>query len=352
MSTEKTTWFEYIRVKDIEEIIVKSASKSEPENFSERTFGLHYLGESYCSLLNCKDILYNFRENFKQTYFNKYEDITDLKDILKDIHSVFNQLIKVNGYLYITFDIFFEIMDETISISEISSNIKDSYDFSMNRIYDVLTEIINSISLSENCYNYTTSVNGLSLPPVLLNAVRFFEDDYSCLSHTYTIKNIDELLKVSSYQIITNKIHLKKCIYPNCNKYFTTDKGQTRYCENPCPDNPLETCRSIRKNIDRSSDTQEDWEIALDISEQQLNRIRTRFYDNIGNKNLSQRKREMISNNKEKLSDITKELKRRIKGNHKGKRKFYLKIYEEFLNEVETNLKSSPSVFKIKKPNY
>ena len=61
----------------------------------------------------------------------------------------------------------------------------------------------------------------------------------------------------------------------------------------------------------------------------------------------------MIINNSKILKNVSADLRRKIKANSiEPQYNNYLKIYKNFLDEVESNLKSSPKVFKIKKPKY
>lgn len=302
------------------------------------------LGTCLCSLLNSIDALEKLDDDIK----NNISKYIISNDVATNLSLIYKKLISISKYFYITEFEFYNCMANIKKAIQENTN-TNIYNIYQENINYVLSQFIGQIMEIMN-FIKSKHRSTIYIPSSIVNC-KFGNTVNNGLQYTYHVANIYDLLRVSYYQILISRIHIRKCSYPNCTKYFITTRGQTRYCENPCPDNPSETCRSIKKNINHNLDC-EDWEINLSDLEKQLNRIRTRFYDNINNKNITQRKREVIFNNKEKLKEIVKELKRRIKGNSSKERMYYLKIYEEFLNEVETNLNLSPSVFKIKKPNY
>lgn len=304
------------------------------------------LGYAFCSLLNCVEEIEQFKLKVENN-ISKYIKDKSANNAIDNIRLIFNELIKINKYLVITENTFTECAEriaERVSF-KINRDIVKIIEIYKNYVSSTLDKIIKSISHGK--YLITHNKDTIHLPPSYTSFKVRHKKPQPAI-YEYTLSNIDELIRVSYYHLMLNKYHIKQCIYPNCNKYFFTLTGQTRYCENPCPADSTQTCRSIRKNYECDS-VQEPWEYELSNLEKQLTRVRTRYYDNRQrSKNIKQK--ELISNNYEKLKRITNTLKTYIKGASEEKRVEYLQIYKDFLNEVETNLNSSPCIFKIKKP--
>lgn len=346
MAKYKENFYHFIFENNLEKFVMSSRCPEIVDGInSHDTTNVNSIGTCICTLFNSLDEIKKIRNNIMNTNKNiKYDEI------FENVISIYKQLISIDRHFYIAE---FDFIDFTASIRSYlqkhkDANISDIYKLRMNLFlkYDIINPI------EERICNITSKHIKYASMPRHTISYKFVSETANITQYDYRVNSIYDLISASSYQIAINKLFIKKCKYHNCNKYFVTSRRQTRYCENPCPDDPSQTCRSIRKTIDRSLDIQEEWEIDLDDLEIQLNRIRTRFYDNIKNIHTTQRKREIISNNQQKLKDITHELKRRIKGTTASKRDSYLKIYKNFLNEVEDNLNLSPSVFKIKKPKY
>lgn len=300
------------------------------------------LGTCFCALLNSLEDLKNFKKEFNSNVNNYIIS----NDFSKSVISVYNKITNISEYFRITRFAFKKCT------SKINKNISNN-DFTsiyVKEINDILKHIIDSIEYAK--YDIKEREHKFLIFPTTFIRYNYNKKKFLEIQYTYIVQDIIELLRVSYYQLILNKIYIKQCKYPNCHKYFVSSRGQTRYCENSCPDNQTKTCRSIRKTIDRNTEKQESWEKQFDELEKKLNKIRTRFYDNIHKKSINTKEKEIINNNYIKLKKIVSELKRYIKGNTGNKREYYLKIYAEFLNEVENNLNLSPSVFKIKKPKY
>lgn len=305
------------------------------------------LGCAFCSLLNSKDKIEQFKHKLEKNISN-YIKNENSNNVFNDIKLIFTEFIKINNYLVLTENSFIEcissIMDE-LSIVPRTTTIIEIY---KNCLSHTLDNIIKCIYNGEYLINHR--VNEILLPSVYFS-FKIRDKNILSNSYEYTVSSIDELIKISYYQLMLNKYHIKHCIYPNCNKVFTAPVGQAKYCENPCPDNPNHTCRSIPKNFNRKEDVQSPIEKEVDNLNEKLKRLREqyRYYAKIKKQ---KQKKEMIINNAEILKNVSTDLRRKIKGHSSECQAKYLKVYKDFLNEIESNLKSSPKEFKIKKPKY
>lgn len=302
------------------------------------------LGYAFCSLLNSEQEIEKFKlkiENNISTYI-KNESTSNVFDYIK---LIFSEFIRINKYLIITENSFIKCIGQIMDELSIFPRTKTIIEIYKECLSQTLGSIIKSIYTSKELINH--NVNEIHLPSVYFS----FKVKTKPAIYEYTLSNIEELLNVSYYQLMLNKYHIKKCIYPNCNKLFVHHRGQTKYCENPCPDNPNKTCRSITRNLNRRGRVSQ-IEIELDDNlEPQLKRIKQKYRD-YSKRQTQKQKKEMILSNLNVLKTVSSELKRKIKGNSTDIQDYYLKIYKNFLNELETNLKSSPKIFKIKKPKY
>ena len=169
----------------------------------------------------------------------------------------------------------------------------------------------------------------------------------------YSINNLRDLLNVSIYALVKNGYHLKKCNY--CGKYFVTKRGQTRFCSNPSPINPSKTCKEIPKRIYNSNDeniiTESDLSKAIYSLEPQYCRVKTIFYDSY-KREVDIAKKDLIIQNRQKFMNIVRKLKKEIRGSNNSNYNSLIKIYSNFLNNVEGNLKLNPKQFNIVEPTY
>ena len=251
------------------------------------------LGYAFCSLLNCVEEIEQFKLKVENN-ISKYIKDKSANNAIDNLRLIFSELIKINKYLAITENSFTECSELISKRLALKTNREPSKIVQIYKTYisSTLNEIIKSISNGKDLITYNRDT--IYLPPVYTSFKVRNKKPQPAL-YEYTLSNIDELIKVSYYHLMLNKYHVKQCIYPNCNKYFFTSTGQSRYCENPCPADSTQTCRSIRKNYEGDS-VQEPWEYELSNLEKQLTRVRTRYYDNRQrSKNINQK--ELISNN-------------------------------------------------------
>lgn len=310
------------------------------------------LGTAFCSLLNSENDILSFKDNFKKNWKEYFISDTPT-DVYKGINLIFQEFVSINKYFVFTQNNFTHCnkVIESINTRKTSDSQHYKYSgslktiaifqiqFSLTSIYRDIIGIAETINSKDN--------NKINPPPVFLKSnTRGNEYPYR-----YNINNIKDLITSSYYQLLKNKYHIKQCEYPNCNKYFVTKLGQTRYCNNPCPADPTQTCNQIPKKISSDKDF-EKWENDLSLLDKLLNKINTRYLDKLKNEKNKQ-KQETIINNKIILLNISKDLRKYIKGvNDDNKRNNYIKIYQDFLNDIENNLNLNPPIFKIKKIKY
>lgn len=301
------------------------------------------LGTAFCSLINSKNDINIFKNNILAN-ISKYIQYESVED---NLNFIFKKFVSVNEYFILTHYLFF--MGYKAITDDLKNNVNndDILDIYKNNLNIIFNQIITGLHRNDELFSYSNK--GYYLPEAIIT----FDENQKNIKYNYTVfKNFELVLTASYYQFFVNKLHLKKCNYPKCNKLFTTSYGQTKRCENPCPDNPNFTCRSVSRNFDRHNEVQSPLEREVDYLGEQLKRLceQYRYY---ASTEKQKRKREMIINNSKILKNVSADLRRKIKANSiEPQYNNYLKIYKNFLDEVESNLKSSPKVFKIKKPKY
>lgn len=334
--------FNYIHSKDGEILKQYENISQLKEDYS--SFNMIPLGIIYCSLLNSKSKLQEYIDNFNLNY--SFTPSTDIEFFLKSIYSINKDIIKISPY--------FKII--TISLIKLLSNITSmSYPEINNRyisykkdINKIFTDTINSITEAENYYYGNGKFSSYDLPQMSIIPVK--SSNNIELMHSFIINTIDELLRASAYALFTQKYHLKKCNI--CEKFFTTTRGQTRFCDNPCPYNENYTCRTIPKNLPLDENMESHGDMIVNSYFLQVKRINER-YRSIAKREKDINTQKEILNNKKKFLKIINELRPRIrKGESKEKIDYYAKIYKNFLDEVDTNLKLFPPNYILKKPKY
>ena len=285
------------------------------------------LGTCYCSLLNAIDKLENYVAQFK----NKYCNISNIDQL--NLNTIIRDLKKISPY--------FEIL---------SIDLNSSSNMDINKLNHILEYTIMILKKADAYYNDLKNGKqtfGLPSMTIIQSA------DKTTYFKSYNITNILNLLYVSAYTLFNNKYHLKKCLY--CGKYFVTTKGQTRFCDNPSPINPLKTCKQIPKMIYNDDDDDKIPETDLSRSIYSLEpiycRIKTNFYDS-NKKETDNEKKEFIMQNRKYFMTIVKKLKKEIKGSSEANSKYLIKVYSDFLATVEHNLKLSSKQFKVDPPKY
>lgn len=303
------------------------------------------LGYALCSLLNSEKDIKKFKLKIEKnisTYI-KNESTNNVFDYIK---LIFSEFIRINKYLVITENCFIECIDQIMNKLSIFPRTKTIIEIYKECLSQTLDIIIKSIYTGKELIKY--NVNEIHLPSVYFS-FKIRDKKTQSVIYEYTLSNIDELIKVSYYQLMLNKYRIKNCKNPDCNKFFIPSSKQV-WCNNPSPDNPNCTCQELQKTLNRKGEVSE-LEREIDDLNVKLKQFREQ-YRYYANNATQKRKKEMIINNAEILKNISKDLKRKIIGNSNDTQANYLKIYKNFLNEIETNLKSSPKIFKIKKPKY
>lgn len=339
MSEFERVWYDFIYTKNKEEIIIRQDAK----NDYIELFNIKELGTCFCSILNCKDEISKFKNDFNN-YIKKYSKKLTIFNTTKEITETFTKLFKINNYLCITKNSFDSITAEARYLDD-----DDFFRFFIDCTNSILEGILEQITFFENFYFGEKIPTNFIIPSFLFDG---YNDDTDApfFSYTYTINTIYELLSVSCYLIMMDKLHLKRCKL--CGKYFVTSRGQTRFCNNQCPTNPNETCRSVRKTQELDSFDQESWEIEIDNLKPAVYASRQFFADKIKRTN-NQREKNMLLHNKKKYASIINELGTIIKGSSEKDRNTYLNIYKDFVNDVRNNQKNhNPPILVVKKPKY
>lgn len=341
MSLIDTHTFKFICHKDKEELIFSNPNSL----FVYNDTIVSDLGYALCSLLNSEKDIEKFKLKMEKNISNYIKNESPINEF-DYIKLIFSKFIRINKYLVITENYFIECINQIMNELSIFPRTKTIIEIYKECLSQTLGSIIKSIYTGKELIKY--NVNEIHLPSVYFSFKIRDKKPQSAI-YEYTLSNIDELIKVSYYQLMLNKYRIKNCKYPNCNKFFIPSAKQV-WCDNPCPDNPNCTCNELQKTLNRKGEVSE-LEREIDDLNIKLKRFREqyRYYASIETR---KRDKEMIINNAENLKNISKDLKRKIIGNSNDTQVNYLKVYKNFLDEIESNLKASPKIFKIKKPNY
>lgn len=328
----------------------------------EILFDYKHLGHGLCNIVNHKSQIIQLKKDLIE-HIEKYLPHKSIKDnintisirvddilysnIKDNIQFIFNELNKISPYFIFAQNDFIKCMADIIEEFRNGNinNVNEIYKYHLNKTLKGVIATINlAIAYEKN------KVNGFHVPSARVTCNINKEKNFS-IRYSYVIDTLEHFITVSYYQLKLNKLYFMQCAYPNCNKYFVASRGQERFCTNPCPDNPDKTCRSIDRRHKNNDDNWENWEDRLAVLESLYNKLKERFrYEK--EKCSNNREKEKIYNNREKFKEYVQDLKRLIRGaTIEEKRNQYLKIYEEFLNEVEEQIKTSKK-FIIKKPSY
>lgn len=318
-------------------------------------FDYEKLGTGLCSIINSKEqveqLKIEFQKNMKK--YIKYDSIKNngkinLLNIQNNITTIFNELLKISPYFIFSknsFVKYFENVTETIKKEKIN-DINKLYKENIDKILNAIIKLINLANIYKD-----NEVNAFLLPEARITCNIKKEKSFS-IRYIYVVSTLEQFITISYYQTKLNKRYLMKCNYPNCNMYFVASRGQERFCTNPCPDNPDETCRSIPKKREYNSDEIYKWEFEFEDLNLLYKRLNERFNDRRKRKTTNESNKKKLLNNKKKFMSYVTQLKSLIKGATKDEnRNYYLKIYGEFLNDTDKKLKKS-LVATITKPKY
>jgi hypothetical protein len=334
--------FDFIYANNSEKIFENYGKYSKNEKI---LIGNDDIGSCFCSILNDKNRVISLKQKFDKTYMNKYPNEIQLLDIKEIIDLTYNKLVDINKYFVILYNKFNKISNES-QMTKRLDKLERIYNCYMNDVAKILDNIINTITSFENISANRLSFKDITIPSC---SMALISNEHKLYQYTYTIYTLDDLLSVSFYILSNNQYHLKQCIYPNCNKFFVTKLGQTRYCNNPCPADPSNTCRSIRKKVNHNLKMKY-WEVELDALYNDVNSSRE-FFNYYIRKSNNQKEIKMLELNKENFTTTLKILKQYISGcTDDNKRNEYLKIYKDFVTEVRNNQKLPKPIFKVKKP--
>ena len=342
MSINLETVFNYSYSKDGEFIKdYKNISQLKADN---APFYMIPLGTIYCSILNSKFELQEYLNNFNLKY--SYTFRTDIKIFFNSLITINKDIVKISPFLNVITISLLKLL-EIILVMPYNKveNLYKAYKKDINKIFN---NTINSITEAEDYYYGNGTFSGYDLPRMSIIPIK--SGDTVELMNSFIINDIDDLLRASAHALFTQKYHLKKCHI--CGKYFTTKRGQTRFCDNPCPYNEKYTCRTLPKNLPLDEISEKYGDMQVNSKSLQVKRINERFRSyakrekNIETKNI-------ILCNKKIFLEIINELRPMIRKCEDNKKiDYYTKIYENFLNEVDNNLKKSPPNYIIKRPKY
>lgn len=309
------------------------------------------LGKMLCDILNSEETLKDIRNksiiNLKKSKIDTKEQAwLKLKDIYYNVKHSIPCLEITHKYI-------------TDTLSSVKFEPKQYCINSTNKYFD---KVINTIKWAKN-YTFNNNYNStFELPAMTIMDISTDTPTLTRTMRSYNIHSLDELLRTMLYEIQNSKYHLKQCKYENCNKYFIAKYGQERYCTNPCPDNPNKTCRDVRYYLKINDDNPEkiekgpEWfEIINEKIIPKKKKITSMYIYYINHpkgKKYNYNSKD-IQKEKNIFLNECKNLKRIIKANaDKENWKYYYDIYKKFLNDVSQNLKSSPKIFKIERPEY
>lgn len=373
-----------------EKLFINFKNKEFKESF-ENSFGEidflveeKTLGYALCSILNSRKEIDKLFEDIKNNIENYIKiDNTDNvkiegKNIFfnsssktrneyntfleNNIYSIFKKVLEINKYFLITFEKFKEYIDNINSCLENLSGIKSEekrkaiYQIYRDKLFhsNKINWLTDSLFLFEDqiIHNSRCRFN-LPATEVIYN----FENNETkntklpsnCINqYFYSIKGLWEFYNVSYYHILLNNTYIRQCKYPTCKKYYTTQSGQTRYCDNICPDDLSQTytCKKIRKTISSDYDMK-DWEEEVYDLKIKFNTVREYFrYSSTRKEYIS--KKQAISNNKKILSKNMKDFFTLIKNDTNPYH--YIKICDEYISEIKQNAKNGN--FKVKRLDF
>lgn len=345
MDNKSNSFFEYIYTDNGEAFMRNTfENKRKPK----QSITMLPLGTCYCSLLNAKPELYRYIEEFR----DKYKKIKILEK--STISTILNDLIKISPY--------FEVLELSFMELKFSSgntilkcDIEDIFEY----IGEIMEQPDNYYYILTDDYDDTVEksikrnkIKSYAIPSV--SVIDIYVNKKREIMHSYTIKNVQDLLFASAYELFNAKYHLKKCLY--CGKYFTSKVGQTKFCNYPNPIDPSKTCREITKCIkdNNNSDIIFDKKWVSEIYELDYfcnNTLRGRFRD-CANIEKNEEKKRLILENKAKFSKIKAKLRKQVISSDKSNRNYYLNIYKRFVNQIDQNTKSTPKNFIVEEPNF
>lgn len=303
------------------------------------------LGTCLCSILNSKDNVKTVKQIFNEKYSAfKVNKKTLVSDTLKIIKTSFDLLQYVNPYFMILYNDFFGFLLENESVPELNNLLIE-----INKIYD---GIIETITMFEELYSGKSIIDSIYLPPAKVVAING-KITNNIEKYAYEIHNLDELLGVSCYLLNINNYHIKRCKFPECNKFFQSKRGQSRYCYNPSPYNEAISCMNYRRTVSVEGLHQTYWEKEIDFIQDDVINSRQFLRDHI-QRATNKRNKEMLKRNHSKFCKIVGKYKLLIKGaTDENRRKSYLKDYKQFIKEVRDNqINKNPPILKIKSPNF
>ena len=328
MNTKSNDYFEYIYTNYGETFICHNDSdKNKPKDF----YNMKPIGTCFCSLLNAKN---TFEEYIKE-FNDKYKGNSKIEKSV--LNKIFKDLMKISSYLEIV----------KLSFSDLNNANRKTIQYrDINEIFDFIDYSINEADTYYD--NIKNNIRSYGIP-----AVSVIEIEDKEFMNSYTVTNIDELIRVCIIVLNSNKYHIKKCRL--CGKYFTSLVGQTRFCDNPSTIDPSKTCKNISKcikDIDDGTDNISDLKWVNDFYTLKYldDILRARFRDN-AKKETNQDKKQMILNNKKIYMDINSKLRKHITRSSEKDKEKYIKVYKDFLNKTKNNLESDPKNFKVDTPN-
>ncbi len=328
--------YRFLYAKNSEKIL--KVYKKKEETVSD----INIIGTCFCSILNSKSKVILLKQEFTETYINKYTNKVKLLDIKKIIDLIYNKLVNINKYFIILYNKFNKLGIES-QMTKRLDKIEKHYNFYMKNIEIILDSIINSITTFEDRSINNLSFKNIRIPSCSMISILDGSKEYK---YTYNVCTLNDLLSVSFYILCNHKYIIKQCQY--CEKFFIALDNRYVYCSNSCPDYPSLTCKQVtsRRKIGNS-----DWQIKIENLERDRKNSVQFFTDNISRTNIT-RKKEMIKRNKQVFIKVAKDLNLLIRKSKKDDKYKYLEIYEKFIKDVRKNQKNSPPIFKVPKPKY
>lgn len=328
LNIKSNQFFEYIYTNNGEVFIYHNDSD---KNKSKDFYNMLPIGTCLCSLLNEKK---SFEEYIKR-FSDKYKSNSKIEKSV--LNNIFKDLMKISPYLEIV----------KLSFSDLNNDNRKTIQYKdINEIFEFIDYSINEADTYYD--NIKNNIRSYGIP-----AVSVIEIEDKEFMNSYTITNIDELIRVCIIVLHNNKYHIKKCRL--CGKYFTSLVGQTRFCDNPSTIDPSKTCKNVSKcikDIDDGTDNISDVNWVNEFYELKYldDILRARFRDN-AKKETNQDKKQMILNNKKIYMNINSKLRKHITRISEKDKEKYIEIYKDFLNKTKNNLESDPKNFKVDTPN-
>lgn len=346
MMVESDISFDFEYAENVEKIFKKNLQKKEKELLSSDE-----LGTCFSSILNSKQQLIDFKNEIIHKYKDKYNSNIQLCDMFKIIDSIYEELSSTNKYFAITHNALKKEIALMLKTNRVDL-LEHIYNIVINLIIKMIDDMIENIMEFEKYCNSELKPDVLDLHLSKISYAITASKKYNISQYSCNVDNFKELLMISFNLLFLEKYHIKICEYPNCNKIFVTKRNQTKFCNNACPIDSSQTCRSIRKRRPRIKEEDEEkdieeWEEILLTYNAYAKNIAERFNYYI-KREKNARNNQLLKTNKTKFKNIINDLKKLIVGaKNESKRKKYLKNYIDFIND--TNQKTQLKNFKIRK---